>query len=90
MFSPVAEVTRIVFDFWSYRTTGDKILLTNALDVVYNYGYFDFRTENFYFKFVKGDLQYFMNVTSFEDFIFEYQTWIRREVIEQTLNLPLN
>ena len=60
----------------------------NGLDVVYNYGYFDFRTENFYFKFVKGDLQYFMNVTSYEDFVFEYQT-DRREVIEQTLNLPL-
>lgn len=60
----------------------------NQLDVVYNYGYFDFRAENFYFKFVKGDLQYFMNVTSFEDFVFEYQS-DRREVIEQTLNLPL-
>lgn len=60
----------------------------NELDVVYNYGYFDFRTENFYFKFVKGDLQYFMNVTSYEDFVFEYQT-DRREVIEQTLDLPL-
>jgi hypothetical protein len=60
----------------------------NELDVVYNYGYFDFRTDNFYFKFVKGDLQYFMNVTSYEDFIFEYQT-DKREVVEQTLNLPL-
>ena len=60
----------------------------NALDVVYNYGYFDFRTENFYFKFVKGDLQYFMNATSYDDFVFEYKL-DRREVIEQTLNLPL-
>ena len=60
----------------------------HALDVVYNYGYFDFRTENFYFKFVKGDLQYFMKVTSYDDFVFEYQLE-RRQVIEQTLNLPL-
>ena len=60
----------------------------NALDVVYNYGYFDFRTENFYLKFVKGDLQYFMNVTSYDDFVFEYKL-DRREVIEQTLKLPL-
>lgn len=60
----------------------------NALDVVYNYGYFDFRTENFYFKFVKGDLQYFVNATSYDDFVFEYKL-DRREVIEQTLNLPL-
>lgn len=60
----------------------------NALDVVYNYGCFDFRTENFYLKFVKGDLQYYMNVTSYDDFIFEYKL-DQREVIEQTLSLPL-
>ena len=60
----------------------------NGLDVVYNYGAFDFRTKNFYFKFVKGDLQYFINASSYEDFIFEYQTE-NREVVEQTLNLPL-
>jgi hypothetical protein len=42
-----------------YSTFGHTALRikdpNNALDVVYNYGYFDFRTENFYFKFVKGD-----------------------------------
>ena len=75
-----------------YSTFGHTALRikdpNNALDVVYNYGYFDFRTENFYFKFVKGDLQYFMNVTSYDDFVFEYKL-DRREVIEQTLNLTL-
>jgi hypothetical protein len=75
-----------------YSTFGHTALRINDnennLDVVFNYGAFDFRTENFYLKFVKGDLQYFMNVTSFEDFILEYQT-DEREVIEQTLNLPL-
>ncbi len=57
----------------------------NNLDVVYNYGAFDFRTENFYLKFVKGDLQYFMIATSYEEFIYEYQ-YDNREVIEQTLD----
>jgi hypothetical protein len=75
-----------------YSTFGHTALRikdpNNALDVVYNYGYFDFSTENFYFKFVKGDLQYFVKVTSYEDFVFEYRL-DRREVIEQTLNLPL-
>lgn len=61
----------------------------NQLDVVFNYGAFDFRTENFYFKFIKGNLQYFMNVTSFDEFILEYQI-DEREVIEQTLNLAVN
>ncbi|WP_298138926.1 DUF4105 domain-containing protein [Flavobacterium sp.] len=60
----------------------------NFFDVVYNYGAFDFRTENFYLKFVKGDLQYFINATSYEDFVFEYQM-DQREVVEQTLNLSL-
>lgn len=75
-----------------YSTFGHTALrikdTINELDVVYNYGYFDFRVENFYFKFVKGDLQYYMNVTSFEDFILEYQS-DKRKVVEQTLNLPL-
>ncbi len=75
-----------------YSTFGHTALRikdeANQLDVVFNYGAFDFRTENFYLKFVKGDLQYFMNVTSLEDFIMEYQT-DQREVIEQVLDLPL-
>ncbi|MBP6557456.1 MAG: DUF4105 domain-containing protein [Flavobacterium sp.] len=75
-----------------YSTFGHTALRikdeTNQLDIVFNYGAFDFRTENFYLKFVKGDLQYFMNVTSVEDFIAEYQI-DEREVIEQTINLSL-
>ena len=63
----------------------DKV---NQLDVVFNYGTFDFRTENFYLKFVKGDLQYFLSVSSYEDFIIQYQLE-KREVIEQTLDLTL-
>jgi hypothetical protein len=73
-----------------YSTFGHTALRikdeTNYLDVVFNYGAFDFSTDNFYFKFVKGDLQYFMTVTSFEDFILEYQM-DKRSVIEQVLNL---
>lgn len=61
----------------------------NNLDVVYNYGAFDFKTENFYLKFVKGDLQYFMIATSYEEFIYEYQ-YDNREVIEQTLDFTLD
>jgi hypothetical protein len=59
----------------------------NNLDVVYNYGTFDFNTDNFYFKFVKGDLKYFITATSYQEFIYEYQ-YDNREVIEQTLDFP--
>ena len=75
-----------------YSTFGHTALRvkddSNQLDVVFNYGTFDFRTENFYFKFVKGDLQYFLSVSSYEDFIIQYQIE-KREVIEQTLNLTM-
>lgn len=75
-----------------YSTFGHTAIrvkdLENQLDVVYNYGAFDFNTEHFYLKFVKGDLQYFVTATSFEDFILEYQ-YDQREVVEQTLNLSL-
>jgi len=75
-----------------YSTFGHTALRVkddqNNLDVVYNYGCFDFGTENFYFKFVKGDLQYYVNATSYDDFVFTYKM-DQREVIEQVLNLPL-
>lgn len=61
---------------------------TNAVDVVYNYGAFDFNTPNFVMKFTKGDLQYFAVAHSFADFMNEYQ-YEKRSVYEQELNIPL-
>ena len=60
----------------------------NYYDAVFNYGAFDFNVENFYLKFVKGDLQYFIIATSYDDFVYEYE-YDKREVVEQTLNLSL-
>lgn len=56
------------------------------LDVVYNWGMFDFRTPNFLSKFVKGNLLYYLDVDSFNDFVYNY-TVDNREVVEQELNL---
>lgn len=58
----------------------------NNIDVVYNYGTFDFRTPNFVAKFAKGDLQYFATAHSFSDFINDY-TYEKRSVFEQELLL---
>lgn len=58
----------------------------NAIDTVYNFGTFDFDTPNFYLKFVKGDLQYFVSVSSYTDFVYQY-TYYNRDVYEQVLNL---
>lgn len=58
----------------------------NGIDTVYNFGAFDFRTPNFYLKFVKGDLQYFVTTASYGEFLYEYQ-YFQRSVYEQPLNL---
>ncbi len=60
--------------------------LDNNLDLVYNYGYFDFGTPNFYLKFVKGDMQYFGAADSFSSFMAEYVA-TNRAVFEQELEL---
>lgn len=59
----------------------------NNFDAVYNFGYFDFNTPNFYLKFIKGDMQYFAAVDSFEDFLLQY-IYEQRGVYEQVLNIP--
>ncbi|MFB9108031.1 DUF4105 domain-containing protein [Flavobacterium gyeonganense] len=59
----------------------------NNIDVVYNYGAFDFRTPNFVAKFAKGDLQYFVIAHSFVDFINEYN-YEKRSIYEQELLIP--
>lgn len=61
---------------------------TLGIDRVYNYGMFDFRTPNFYLKFVKGDLQYFVNSTSYEEFIYGY-IQEQRSVFSQEVDLTI-
>ncbi|UOK43803.1 MULTISPECIES: DUF4105 domain-containing protein [Flavobacterium] len=58
----------------------------NNIDIVYNYGTFDFTTPNFYGKFVKGDLEYFVSTSSFEEFNYSY-VYDDRDIFEQKLNL---
>lgn len=55
-------------------------------DIVYNYGTFDFNDPDFYTKFVRGKLMYFVSQVSYPDFIFEYQ-YFKRGVVEQVLHL---
>ncbi|MBP9848077.1 MAG: DUF4105 domain-containing protein [Flavobacterium sp.] len=73
-----------------YGHTGIRIQDSlNNLDVVYNYGAFDFSTPNFIGRFIKGDLQYFVTNGSFIDFYYNYQVE-NREIIEQELQLNPN
>jgi Domain of unknown function (DUF4105) len=57
------------------------------IDVVYNYGAFDFGTPNFVLKFIKGDLHYFIVADSYADFIYSY-SFEKRSVYEQELQIP--
>lgn len=57
-----------------------------GIDRVYNYGLFDFSTPNFYAKFVKGDLLYFVDYEGYKDFVLSY-AYDNRSVVEQELNL---
>lgn len=59
---------------------------SNGLDIVYNYGLFDFRTPNFYTKFVRGKLLYQLGVQYFSDFLQEYE-YEQRTVWETPLHL---
>lgn len=58
----------------------------SGTDIVYNYGTFNFSDPNFYTKFVRGKLLYFLSQSSFEDFMAEYR-YFKRGVIEQVLQL---
>jgi hypothetical protein len=62
--------------------------IDNNLDVVYNYGAFDFDTPNFVMKFTKGDLNYFIVNNRYVDFINQYN-YEKRDVYEQELDIPL-
>jgi len=58
----------------------------NVNDLVFNYGTFNFNDDEFYIKFIKGKLNYFVSVQHTEDFIYSY-TAEGRGITEQILNL---
>lgn len=70
-----------------YGHTGIRITdFPNNIDIVYNYGAFDFTTPNFMLKFVKGDLQYFVTSDNYYDFEYNYKA-DGRSIVAQELNL---
>jgi hypothetical protein len=76
----------------SYSLFGHTVIrvsdMDNNLDVIYNYGVFDFDTPNFVMQFTKGDLNYYIANNRYVDFINQY-TYEKRDVYEQELNIPL-
>ena len=73
-----------------YSTFGHSALRvtdsSSGADIIYNYGTFDFDDPNFYSKFTRGKLLYFVSIEGFENFMKAYE-YEQRGITEQVLNL---
>ncbi len=71
----------------SFGHTGIRIKdSATGRDVVYNYGTFDYQDPEFYTKFTRGKLFYYLDRSSYTDFLYTYQVE-KRSVTEQVLQL---
>lgn len=61
---------------------------TDGKDLVFNYGIFSFNADNFYYKFIKGETDYYLGVHPTSLFLPEYQQR-NSDVWEQQLNLTI-
>lgn len=55
------------------------------IDVVYNYGTFDFQAPNFYTNFARGRLIYTLSRQRFENFLYDYeleQRWVKEQILD--------
>ena len=57
-----------------------------GVDIVFNYGYFDFDSPNFAWRFILGETDYMVGIVSYDAFCREYQQR-GSEVVEQVLDL---
>jgi hypothetical protein len=69
------------FGHTAIRVSNDS----DGTDYVFNYGTFEFNPE-FYSKFIRGKLLYYLSVQEFPDFMYAYE-WESRSVYEQVLQL---
>lgn len=57
---------------------------TNELDLIYNYGVYDFDTPNFYTKFAQGKLLYKLAINPYQAFLDSYiaqNRWVEEQVL---------
>lgn len=57
------------------------------LDLVFNYGTFDFRDPNFYSNFAQGRLEYWVSLTTYPNFEYNYKAqkrWIKEQILDLT------
>ena len=56
-----------------------------GIDVVYNYGTFDFQAPNFYTNFARGKLIYTLSRQRFENFLYDYELekrWVKEQILD--------
>lgn len=59
---------------------------STGVDRVYNYGFFDPSQPHFIYHFVRGKTDYILGVTTFNDFLYEYE-YKGQQVTEQKIHL---
>ncbi len=80
--SPWYEAVYSLFGHTAIRVQDD----ITGVDAVFNYGYFDSSQPYFIYHFVRGQTDYVLGVTTFQQFMIEYG-YKGQEVVEQELNL---
>jgi hypothetical protein len=92
--SPQAQISLITVSpgaelYSMYGHSAIRVLdPTQSMDVVFNYGTFNFNTPNFYVKFVQGKLPYQLSAGYYQDLV-NHSMEDNRSVYEQVLNLTL-
>ena len=88
-FSSEAEISLVtcspgseLYSIFGHSAIRVEDTATNT-DLIFNYGVFDFNTPNFYWKFVKGKLQYRLAIQRTSDFIRAYQAEGRSVKVEK-------
>ncbi|RQO31991.1 hypothetical protein DBR32_04100 [Taibaiella sp. KBW10] len=75
--------------YTTFGHSGVRVVDSNAqTDLVYNYGLFNFSDPDFYSKFTRGKLLYFVGTESFPDFMSTYQ-YEKRNVAEEVMNVGM-
>jgi hypothetical protein len=90
--SAYAEISVLTCDAGNelYSTFGHSAIRIKdpsiQVDLIFNYGTFDFETPNFYLKFTQGKLDYMLSISPYRQYIQSYKRE-KRGVREQVLNL---
>ncbi|MEO6547549.1 MAG: DUF4105 domain-containing protein [Ferruginibacter sp.] len=74
----------------TFGHTAIRVTDSNSVtDNVFNYGTFNFKAPDFYTKFIRGKLLYYLSVEDFREFAYVYEAE-HRGITEQVLNMSAN